>query len=83
MKKSIRESEGANTKAGKQASTMSAGKHRKIKQAPENKLLSKLAKKTLKQESGLTIHLEIIYIFIPASFELPILPSYCPSTELG
>ena len=44
MKKSIRESEGANTKAGKQASTMSAGKHRNIKQAPENKLFSKLAK---------------------------------------
>ena len=44
MKKIIKESKEANTKAGKQTSNMLAGKHRNINQAPENKLFSKLAK---------------------------------------
>ena len=44
MKKIIKESKEANTHAEKQACNMLAGQHPNIKQAPENKLFSKLAR---------------------------------------
>ena len=51
MKKSLKESKRANTKAGKQACTRLAGQHPNIKEAPEIYLFGNLAKKTRMQES--------------------------------
>ncbi len=44
MKKSIKESKRANTKAGKQACNRLAGQHLSIKESPENKLFGQIAK---------------------------------------
>ena len=70
MKKSIKESKRANTKAGKQACTRLAGQHPNIKQAPENKIFSKLEHKTRMQESHLIFRLIFLCILMPTSFEL-------------
>ena len=45
MKKSIKESKRADTKAGKQACNWLSGHHPIIEEAPKNKLFSKLEKK--------------------------------------
>ncbi len=65
MKKSIKESKRANTKAGKQTCTRLAGQHPNIKEAPENKLFSKQEKKTRMQESKLNFtHRKTIYAYL-------------------
>ena len=65
MKKSIKESKRANTKAGKQACTRLAGQHPNIKEAPENKLFNKQEKKTRMQDSKLNFtHRKTIYAYL-------------------
>ena len=61
MKKSIKESKRANTKAGKQACTRLAGQHPNIKEAPENKLFNKQEKKTTKTYLILTAAFVVIF----------------------
>ena len=65
MKKSIKESKRANTKAGKQACTRLAGQHPNIKGAPENKLFSKQEKKTKMQEIKLNFTHRKNYLCLP------------------
>jgi len=70
MKKSIKESKTANTKAGKQVCNRLSGQHPNIEEAPKNKLFSKLEKKQECKESHLVLRPEKLFIFMPTSFEL-------------